>query len=588
MTDIAETLEARVERRYLDRFGWLLLASSIPFLLAVNPPPSATLINQAAAFVAWGFSTVLVALSDERPKLRGCVGLDSLLVSLLLLVAAALAASLGFGVPSGIAAASSGLVAATAALALTGAAASNTQLAGTLFRVCCWVLLIAGTFSLALGVVQVFLPHLADGDLIARSSTPGRAVGNLRQPNHLSSLLLWSAIAAVWLAESRLLPRRAAEGLFVLFVFGVVLSASRTGVVGVLVLAGWGLLDKRVARRSRALLVVAPFIYALCWAALSLWARSEQQEFIGERRITGDGDLSSQRFAIWANTLSLIARHPWFGVGFGEFNFAWTLTPFPDRPRQFFDHAHNLPLHLIVELGIPLGTLVLALLAFALWRAFAASRAATGLEATTLRCAFMMVLMMALHSQFEYPLWYAYFLLPTALFFGLCLGREHGALPPRSKPAHGRTRPLLIAGMLVMLGGFVAVYDYMRVVSIFAPRGDAPQLSERIAKGQRSWFFAHHADYAAATTARHPSQVIESFDRATHYLLDARLMIAWARALAETGDIERARHVAQRLREFSHEQAKEFFAVCDAPIAGSPPPFQCLAPSKAFDHRDFR
>ena len=40
--------------------------------------------------------------------------------------------------------------------------------------------------------------------------------------------------------------------------------------------------------------------------------------------------------------------------------FAWTLTPFPGRPIAFFDHTHNLPLQLIVELGVPLGLATIA------------------------------------------------------------------------------------------------------------------------------------------------------------------------------------------------------------------------------------
>ena len=60
-------------------------------------------------------------------------------------------------------------------------------------------------------------------------------------------------------------------------------------------------------------------------------------------------------------------------------------------------------------------------------------------------------------------------------------------------------------------------------------------------------FFAHQADYAAATTAEHPADALAPFRRAPHNLLDARLMIAWAKALHESGDTERARYVAQRL-----------------------------------------
>jgi O-antigen ligase len=57
---------------------------------------------------------------------------------------------------------------------------------------------------------------------------------------------------------------------------------------------------------------------------------------------------------------------------------AWTLTPLPGRPTAFFDHAHNLPLHLAAELGLPLALAVMALLlgAFgsAAWRAWRCSR----------------------------------------------------------------------------------------------------------------------------------------------------------------------------------------------------------------------
>ena len=37
---------------------------------------------------------------------------------------------------------------------------------------------------------------------------------------------------------------------------------------------------------------------------------------------------------------------------------------------------------------------------------------------------------------------------------------------------------------------------------------------------------------------------MEAFERAPHYLLDARLMIAWARALDERGETDKARFIA--------------------------------------------
>jgi hypothetical protein len=111
------------------------------------------------------------------------------------------------------------------------------------------------------------------------------------------------------------------------------------------------------------------------------------------------------------------------------------------------------------------------------------------------------------------------------------------------------------------------VWDYWRVVVIFAPSEDASPLSQRIAQGRRSWFFGHHADYAAATTVQRPSLEMQAFERAPHYLLDTRIMIAWATALDETGQTDRARHLAQRLREFRNPLADDFFAACDKPLS---------------------
>ncbi len=463
----------------------------------------------------------------------------------------------------------------------------------------------AGLASTLVGVVQVFAPEWADGNVIAISAIEGRATGNLRQPNHLSSLLLWTMIAAVWLGERRAMPRGLAAGVFVSSVLGLVLSASRTGVVGVALLALWGAVEAvpHVAARLRpgapggrhrlgivacVLLLAAPLLYLLCWEAVTAWSHATHQVFGGEARFRTEGDISSSRFAIWSDTLAMIAREPWLGVGFGEFNFAWSLTPFPHRPVQFFDHTHNMALQFAVELGVPLALLVLSLLAWALWRAFVAARTTPGADGTMLRAAFMMVLMMVLHSQLEYPLWYAYFLLPTAFAFGLCLGAWPVTAPAAGAPRGPARGVLIVASSLMALGGAASVFDYGRVSAIFSEDEGAP-LAQRIAEGERSVLFAHHAHYAAATTAERPSEVMPSFGIAAHYLLDTRLMMAWAIALDEAGDVERARHVAQRLREFRNDDSKPFFAPCDEPVTpGIERPFQCAAPTKPFDYRDFR
>lgn len=569
-----------------------IAAVALPILSAYNLPPSSTFFNQALAFIGWGAWLLLLCASALRKRLEAPPGAAvlALLGALFVLVSSALASSLGASLPSPLALSYASAIGA-AALTMVCAATLGRSEGAEAFGALCIALIVAGVLSVALSLVQVFASTWADGRLLAAPTFAGRASGNLRQPNHLSSLLLWSVIATVWSTETSRLRRDGAMILMSALVFALVLTASRTGVVGVVTLALWGALDRRLSRSTRLALVLAPIAYMLFWAGLAAWAHATQQVFGGASRITDTAGGPNSRLRIWANTLTLISQHPWLGIGLGEFNFAWSLTPFPHRPTAFFDHTHNLPLQFAVDLGLPLASGVLALFAYALWRAFVAGRdAPVPQDVVLLRAAFMMVVMIAIHSLFEYPLWYAYFLLPTAFVWGLCLGADAPEQSATSSRRTGQGARALAFGALVLLSGAIgSVFDYLRVAAIFSADDDAVPLAQRIADGQRSWFFAHHAHYAAATTAERPSEAMPSFKIATHYLLDTRLMIAWANAFIESGDIERARHIAARLREFRNEDSETFFKPCAAPAQPSvKEPFQCLPPTTKFSFEDFR
>ena len=571
-------------------------AVALPALLAYNQPPSSTYLNQAAALIGWG--AFLTVLTGSMPSGGGrwSGGAKSLQAAFALLLLAALAAPLWAGAPWSLALSAAGLIGAASLTALVGASVQRAGRAALAFRALCIGLVVAGVASSLIGIVQVYVPAWADGNWVAPSGIVGRAVSNMRQPNHMSSLLLWGVIAAVWLSDTAgatRAARRVTRAAVLLMLFGLVLSGSRTGMLGTGLIALWGLLDRRLSRPARAWLVLAPLIFALFWWGAAAWSHHSHEVFGGDAQFN-KSDISSSRFGIWANTLAMIQAHPWFGVGFGEFNFAWTLTPFPGRPVAFFDHTHNLPLQFAVELGLPLATLVFALLLWALWgnleQALRQPAPGDTEPAGVHRAAFVIVLMVLLHSLLEYPLWYAYFLLPAAFAFGLGVERTAAQVAPETTTERQRTRPLLVASMVLMIGSLLSVPDYLRVVKIFVSAETAPPLAERIADGQGSVFFAHHADYAAATTAEHPSDAMAAFTRAPHYLLDARLMMAWAKALNEAGKVDEARFVAQRLKEFRNAQAAEFFQPCEAPGAAEATglPFQCTAPTRAFGYRDFR
>ncbi len=560
----------------------LVLAAALgPTLLAFNVSPSPTFLNQALAFGMWAAFVLVRAPTALRLR----AGAPE---AVLLLLALTVLASWGPGsLPSTLALSALATLAAAALLLQAGRSASGAPGRDDLFSLFCWAWLVTGVVNVAIAAVQVFMPEWADGEWIAASGFPGRAVGNLRQPNHLSSVLMWGAIAVVVLVQLRRLRWHWGAPLLAAMVFAVVLTASRTGLVSVLLLALWGLADRRASRPARAMMLSAPLVYALAWWAMAQWAAATAQPFGGAARLA-ETDISGSRFAIWADTLTLIQHQPWFGVGWGQFNLAWTLTPSPGRPTAFFDHAHNLPLHLAAELGLPLAGVVMALLlgsfGLAAWRAWHSE----GDDGVVRRGAVLVVLMIGTHSVFEYPLWYSYFLLPAAWALGVALRRpgDSGPEPARVADRAAAGWVLVAGAFALMAGAAFATWDFRGVTEIFRATPGAPPLQQRVQTGQRSVFFGHHADYAAVTSNIPVPDSAAAIDRASHYLLDTRFMIAWAQALAARGDDAAARHLVARLREFRKSETAGFFAPCAQP-ASAATAFQCQPPGAAVDWRRF-
>jgi len=596
--------------------GWALALLAVvgPTLIAAHDPPSVTFYNQALAVLGWGLWLAWLA---GRPSVRaGGAGRAGLLaVGAMLLVQATLALSAGAfsPLPLGLGLMGGGMaLAALLTLCMgwrLGCGPERKQGASAFFG----ALAVAGGVGLLLSVVQVFEPAWADGRFIAIPNMAGRAVGNLRQPNHFSTLMVFACVGMAWLGARGRVNARLAAACMALFIGVVVLTASRTGMLGMAFLTLWGLLDRRLPRTIRWTLIGAPALYALAWAGMWLWSHTDHSvAFAAEARLNDGSDISSSRFGIWSNVLTLIGQQPWTGVGYGRFNFAWTMTPFPGRPVAFFDHTHNLLLQWAVEFGLPLAALMVALslFGFVVMLRPRPDAPAGADQVGVAGAASVIVAMAGLHSLLEYPLWYSHFLLPTAFAFGLGLSvrtRRVEDTSTRAGPSHIGAA----CGALMALMALWCALDYQAAANIYAPRpcvqanmltplrpGESPgwlrqvcpgPLDQRIAFGMAMPWWGYQADYARvnAPDDDEPSLPPEAFRRTVHNLLDARLMMAYARSLAEHGQVDKARYVVQRLHEFRTPAAKPWKAMCEAaPEAGEPRPFQCEAPTGAYTWRD--
>ena len=582
---------------------WFLVAMLAPTLLAPSDPPMITFYNQVLAVGAWGACLIaLAAHRGERPiGVRASGPLWALSGVLAVCSAAAMVSVVWRGLPLGLALMAVGSMAA-AALVLWGTWTASAQHGvSKAMDLVAMALAFTAMVAIMLSVIQVFAPQWADGVLIAIPSRAGRAVANLRQPNHLSTLLVMGAMASVWVARRGLWPAHLAWGVVFLAMGAVVMTASRTGMVGSFILLLWAWRDRTMPRHLRMAMALAPVFYAVWWAGMYEWNQAVGgSAFAGAARLNDGSDISSSRFKIWANVWSLIQAHPWFGVGWGEFNVAWTLTSFPGRPTAFFDHTHNLVMQWAVELGVPLTLLLLVLLAVgfgALWRTWPSASALSDPQAAerhSLVCAAgAMVAMVGLHSLLEYPLWYAYFMLPTAAVWGVGLaaaaglplsrgGADEAPAPAPSARGLDWRRP---AGAALVVGAAWCAIDYQWAVNIYAPRyGHAP-LADRIAAGQQRLWFGYQADYAHVTgpDLDEPSLPPQAFHRTLHNLVDTRLMTAYARSLHEHGEVDKARFVVARMLEFKPGVARGFLLPCrDQTVSLAPKPFQCEAPQRHY------
>lgn len=362
-----------------------------------------------------------------------------------------------------------------------------------------WVL--AASLNAAIGLVQYFGLALVFSAWIVGPSDAGEALGNLGQRNHFATLTSIGLVALLaWLAmledrgrvhEARRVPWWA-SALAVLLALGNAASGSRTGLlqwVLIGLLACWWFLPQRrnlLMLALQALLAYGIAVLALPWL-LALATGLDSGGLIG--RIESDVGCLSRK-VLWSNMLTLISQKPWLGWGFGELDYAHFITLYPGaRFCQILDNAHNLPLHLAVESGLPVAFSVCGLLSWLVWRA------KPWRDTHPVRqMAWGVLAVIVVHSLLEYPLWYG----PFQLAAGLCVamlwtGKRAVSPPSRVVATLHVLGPIAMAAILVSV-----VISYHRVSQIYLPPEErsAAYRSDTLKKVRGNWFFPSQVLFA--------------------------------------------------------------------------------------------
>ena len=214
---------------------------------------------------------------------------------------------------------------------------------------------------------------------------------------------------------------------------------------------------------------------------------------------------------LWRNVLYLVAQKPLLGWGWEGLKYAHFITLY-DAPWaglrfcEILDNAHNLPLHLAVELGLPLALAALLALGVWLWRQQPWHETVPARQ-----LAWAVLGAIGVHSLLEYPLWYG----PFQLAVSLCLWVLHAfpadagapgavavhALAEQRHTGSHATRwgwPAAWAAGAITVAVAAAAHSYWRVSQPYLPPDErAPAYRVPDWGSLRStWLFAQQVDFA--------------------------------------------------------------------------------------------
>lgn len=527
------------------------LALTVPWLLPPQGGPSPSVVPWLFSLACAGVLLGVLPLSRKRWLwscwlAAGCLGAVFVLK--------------GHATDTLVAVFALGLAGTCAALA-----ASVSTNSRSVFRLAtAW--LIAGLISVVIGlcqyfgVEQYFLPWMSQSGV-------GEAFANLRQRNQFATLTNMGLLAVLWHAA----PTSSGQpkpwrwwGLMaaaVLLSVGNAASSSRTGLVQLGFLGGMAWLWGWRRQLAMRILIIAVLTYGVAALALPMLAGLDPASTGILARLHNGGPACASRLTLWSNVLHLIGQRPWLGWGWGELDYAHYMA-FYDGPRfcEILDNAHNLPLHLAVELGIPVALAVCG--GFVWW----VIRQRPWRETDpTRQMAWGVLAVILLHSMLEYPLWYGPFQMAFGLSLGLLWGGRRAQASPLESPPEESPVSIfqaLAATILIAIVGY-AGWDYHRISQIYlAPEvRDAAYRDDTLPKIRGSWLFRNQVRFAELTitplTRDNAQWTLDTARALLHYSPEPRIIEKVIESAVMLGhDDEALMHLARYRAAFPEEHAR--------------------------------
>lgn len=264
-------------------------------------------------------------------------------------------------------------------------------------------LIISSLISLGFQLAQFF--EITDHFFpwILETPSGNRFFANLGQPNQLASLICVSFLGSLYLLHKKKISNFVQIIITICFSISLALAGSKTSIL-TLVVSMFFLFTLKKENKRYILHTASLF---LLFVLIKLAIPSATREY-------SNTDISTGRIAMWQMLSQAILKKPWQGYGFNNtiaanFN---VIGEFPESWHRITAHAHNLFLDFAIWFGLPVG---IGFSIFFICLIYAIIIKQQTVENKLLAYT---IIPLIIHANLEFPLHYAYFLIPFGFIAG--------------------------------------------------------------------------------------------------------------------------------------------------------------------------
>lgn len=276
-----------------------------------------------------------------------------------------------------------------------------------------------------IGLVNTFLAiyqwlNLDFNTSLVTSLGGSRPFANFAQPNNMATFQIIAFLGLIYLYLKQKVNLYIFFFLTIIFIFSIALSQSRTAIVALISLLLVLIFFRKIAHTKVLVYyfcsVLIYFLFSIYLVNISNFiAKIFGLNIVNISSSVERGVSSSGRIDFWIQMYYAILERPWFGYGWNQTALAQYQNMEKYPIAVWITSSHNLLVDIIVWCGIPIGV------SFILYYIYIIFSSILKIKKIEELFAFCMIVTLLVHSMLEYPLHYAYFLIPFGIFIAIIL-----------------------------------------------------------------------------------------------------------------------------------------------------------------------